>query len=722
MSMKTPETHEQQQTYQPGPYVGREESWIDFNERVLEEAFDKTNPLMDRLKFLAITASNLDEFFMVRIAGIRDQIGVGYSKKGLDGKTPQQQLKVLGTRTQDFMRHQYNCLNKSLIPELEKENIHFVGYEDLTAEEKSFIEDYFNSVCFPVITPQAIDNSRPFPLITNNRPALIVQLAAPEEGEKKKKKKHDEELWAIIEIPKVLERIIALPQHDDARRYIFIEKILTAHIADIFPGYKVKNVSEFRITRNGDLDIDEDEAEDLLIEIEKSIKQRKWGAPVRLEIQTGMNKKVRRRLMQWMELDDEEVYELTTPLDLTAFMKFQGRDEFTALATPKWYPQPSADFYRQEDIFEVIRKKDRILSHPFESFDTVVDFVRTAANDPDVLAIKQTLYRVSGDSPIIEALIEAAENGKQVTVLVELKARFDEANNIVWAKKLEKAGCHVIYGLPGLKIHCKMILVVRKEGDAIRRYVHLGTGNYNDATAKLYTDIGMLTTNESIAADVSMLFNKLSGYSNYDLWRKLAVAPTTLRPKFLELIDREIENARRGARGLIYAKMNALIDDEIINKLYEASQAGVEVNLLVRGMCSLVPGIEGVSENIHVHSIVGEFLEHSRIYYFYNDGQDEVYLSSADWMQRNLNRRIETLFPVEEPEAREKVLHILHTAWNDTIKTRVLGPSGRYRRMDKRGKVLLNSQKRFCEEAEAAYKQAEEKARLQATEREPAEY
>lgn len=705
-----------------GPYVGRENSWIDFNDRVLEEAYDKTNPIMDRLKFLAITASNLDEFFMVRVAGLLDQVNVGYTKIGLDGKTPLEQLTGLNERTHDMMRHQYNCLNKSILPELEQKNIQFVRYDELNEEDRDYLEDYFTEVCFQVVTPQAIDNSRPFPLIANNSLYLMIQLEDEEEGKSTKKKKKIQDLWAIIEIPKVLSRIKHLPVQDKngVKRYIFIEDIIKAHIGDFFPDYHVKNVSPFRITRNGDLDIDEDEAEDLLIEIEKSIRQRKWGASVRLEITPDMNKKMRRQLEQWLEIKENEVFELTGPLDLTCFMKFQGRPEFSALRTPSWRPVPSPDFYHKDDIFSVIREKDRILHHPFDSFDTVVDFVRTAAEDPNVLAIKQTLYRVSGDSPIIKALIEAANNGKQVTVLVELKARFDEANNIVWAKKLEKAGCHVIYGLPGLKIHCKMILVVRKEEDTIRRYVHLGTGNYNDVTAGLYTDIGMMTADESLASDASMLFNKLSGYSKYDNWRKFAVAPTTMRDFFTARIDQEITNVRMGGQGHIIAKMNALIDDRIVAKLYEASQAGVQIDLVVRGMCSLIPGIKGVSDNIEVHSIVGEFLEHSRIYYFYNNGKDELYMSSADWMQRNLDRRIETLFPVEDKEAREKVMHILRTVWADTVKTRLLQPNGRYTRLDRRGKVLLNSQETFC--AEAAEALAAEKKAEQAHPALPAAY
>ena len=697
-------------------YINRERSWLDFNYRVLEEAYDKTNMIMDRLKFLAITASNLDEFFMVRIAGLMDQVNVGYNKKGLDGKTPTEQLAEINTITQEMMKRQYNCLLKSLVPELNQNHIFFVEYDELEGEEREYVDDYFLETCYPVLTPQAIDNSRPFPLVKNNQVYLCVQLLDTQEDKKKKKKesKEDEEYMAILEIPKVLDRIIALPRTDREApyRYIFIENIIIHNAGQLFTGYDVKHVSEFRITRNGDLAIDEDEAEDLLIEIEKSIQQRKWGACIKLEITKAMSKKAKRKLIEELEISEADVYELKGQLDLTCFMKFQGRPEFDELREPIYKPLPSRDFYEQEDIFEVIREKDRLLHHPYQSFDTVVDFVRKAAADPDVLAIKQTLYRVSGDSPIIAALIEAAQNGKQVTVLVELKARFDEANNIVWAKKLERAGCHVIYGLVGLKIHCKMILVVRKEEDGIRRYVHLGTGNYNDVTARLYTDIGMFTAKESYGSDVSTLFNVLSGYSHYTLWKKLEVAPTTMREAFNRHIDREIENVKLGVRGRIIAKMNSLIDDQIVEKLYEASQAGVEIRLVVRGMCSLIPGIPGVSENITVHSIVGTFLEHSRIYYFYNQGKEELYLSSADWMQRNLNRRIETLFPVEDPDLKAELKHILDITLRDTIKTRVMTETGEYIRVDKRGKELLSCQQYFCEEAEQQFEEARLKLRL----------
>lgn len=690
-------------------FINREISWLDFNYRVLEEAYDKGNLIMDRLKFLAITASNLDEFFMVRVAGIMDQINVGYSKKTLDGMTPKEQLVELSMLTQEMMARQYTCLAKSIMPELNQNKIFFLDYEELNNEEKDFALYYFREVCYPVLTPQAIDNSRPFPLVKNNQVYLGVLLHDTET-----KNKEEKEFMAILEIPKVLERIIALPKSPEKSRshYIFIEDMISPFVNELFPGYDVKQVSQFRITRNGDLAIDEDEAEDLLIEIEKSIQQRKWGASIKLEVTKYMGKKMKKWLMSELEISPDELYELKGNLDLTCFMRFQGRPEFLELREPRYTSLISDEFYGRDDIFEVIREKDRLLHHPYHSFDTVIDFVRQSAMDPEVLAIKQTLYRVSGDSPIIKALILAAQNGKQVTVLVELKARFDEANNIVWAKKLEKAGCHVIYGLAGLKIHCKMILVVRKEPDGIRRYVHLGTGNYNDVTAGMYTDLGMFTAKESYASDISTLFNLLSGYSHFTLWKKIEVAPKTMRNAFYMAIDREIDNVKMGEKGKIIAKMNSLIDEGIVNKLYEASQAGVEIQLVVRGMCSLVPGIPKVSENIMVHSIVGTFLEHSRIYYFYNQGKEDIFLSSADWMERNLNRRIETLFPVEDGELRKKLKHIIDITLRDTIKTRVLTETGEYLRLDKRGKELLSCQKYFCEEAESEFDAAKKKELL----------
>jgi polyphosphate kinase len=675
-------------------YINRELSWLDFNYRVLEEAYDKSSLLMDRFKFLAITASNLDEFFMVRIGGLKDQINVGYNKVTPDGMTPKEQLEAATEVCHEMMKKQYNCLNKSLMFEAEQQGLRFLKPEELNREQKEYVAHYFHEVCFPILTPQAIDKSRPFPLVSNNRLYLIILL------EDKEGKSHH----AIMQVPGNISRIISLPAVEGTTDYIFLEEIISFYIGEFFNGYSVKQVEPFRVTRNGDLAIDEDEAEDLLIEIEKSIKQRRFGVALKLEILTSMNKKTKKFLIKKLGIASDEVYILNGYLDLTVWMKFSFRPELIHLRTPNYLPVVSKDFFMQDNVFDVVREKDRLLHHPFQSFDTVVGFIRQAAADPKVLAIKQTLYRVSGDSPIIEALIKAAENGKQVTVLVELKARFDEENNIVWAKKLEKAGCNVIYGLVGLKIHCKMVLVVRQEEDGIKRYVHLGTGNYNDDTAKLYTDIGMFTVKENIASDVSSLFNVISGYSEHMLWKKLEVAPETLRDFFIRRIDYEIEAVKNGYEGIIVAKMNSLVDAQVISKLYEASQAGVEIKLVIRGICCLIPGVGGVSENITVQSIVGMFLEHSRIFYFYSRGKKNIYLSSADWMNRNLDRRIETLFPVEDPALKEEIFEILDITWKDTVKTRIMQSDGTYVRVDKRGKEILNSQEYFMEKAQTEFK------------------
>lgn len=672
-------------------FINRELSWLDFNYRVLEESFDKNNLIMERFKFLGITSSNLDEFFMVRVAGLKDQISAGYHEKDSSGLRPSEQLAKIEEKAHEFSRKQYSCLNKSLLPGLKEENILFPAIEELTNKQLEFIEDYFDEYCLPVLTPLAVDKSRPFPLLKNTSLNLLVEML--DENEK--------HLYAVVQVPTVLDRILKLPKHEDTDQlaYIFLEEILIQHIHKLFIGYNVKATAPFRITLNADLAIDEDEAEDLLIEIEKSLQKRKWGSAVRLEIDKRMKKKMKKFLISRTEISDDDLYEVTGPLDLKAWMTFSFSPEFSHLRDKKFTPQTPESLLGCKDIFKCIREQDRFLHHPYESFDCVVDFIKKAANDPNVLAIKQTLYRVSGDSPIIDALIQAASNGKQVTVLVELKARFDEENNIVWARKLDRAGCHVIYGLPGLKIHCKLVLIVRKESDGIRRYVHLGTGNYNDSTAKLYTDMGMFTSKEPYAADVSALFNVLSGYSKAPFWQKLAVAPTGLRSHFYEAIDREIDHAQNGQPAKIIAKMNSLIDTGMTKKLYEASKAGVEIILIVRGICGLVPGIDGLSENITVRSIVGRFLEHSRIYYFYNGGVEDLFLGSADWMSRNLNRRIEVLFPIEDDAIKRSIYDALMVMLSDNVKARMMNSDGTYSRIDKRGKELINSQNYFCDQA-----------------------
>lgn len=676
-------------------YINREISWLDFNFRVLEEAEDKTIPIMERLKFLAITASNLDEFFMVRMSGLLDQIAVGYDKEDPAGIKPKGQIKKLSEVCHRMVEAQYRCLNESLVPEMKNLGIQFLKVENMSEDQTLYVEDYFNEVVFPVVTPMAVDNSRPFPLLSNKSLNLAVWVDV--DGEKK---------IAVLQVPGVIDRYLKLP--GDTLDFILLEDVIRAHIQRFFKGNPVMGVHAFRLTRNGDLAIDEDEAEDLLIEIERSIRKRKWGAPVRLEYESGMDDELLRFFRDKLDLHKNDIYEIRGPLDPTLWMKFSFDELMEPWRQKARLPQPAEDFIGFEDnVFEAIRKKDALVHHPYESFDPVVNFVNQAARDDKVLAIKQTLYRVSAASPIIEALIRAAENGKQVTVLVELKARFDEENNIIWAKRLERAGCHVIYGLVGLKIHCKTILVVRKEDDGIKRYVHLGTGNYNDSTAKLYTDIGYFTCRDSFGADVSALFNLLTGYANEPKWKKIAVAPGNMRTFFIRAIDGEIKSAQRGEKAQIIAKMNSLVDEGIINKLYEASQNGVEVILIVRGICCLRSGVSGLSENITVISIVGTFLEHSRVFYFHDGGAKRYYLSSADWMPRNLNRRVETLFPIVDKDLKEKLDSIFDIMLSDNVKMRIQNPDGSYRRLrPEKEQEEKSSQIIFHEQAK---KQAERK-------------
>ena len=571
-------------------------------------------------------------------------------------------------------------------------------HEQLTAEEATYVDQYFQENVYPVLTPMAVDSSRPFPLIRNK--SLNI-------GAMVRKKNSDEELeFATVQVPSVLSRVVRIPSKGKACKIILLEEIIERNMDKLFLNYDIVCAHPFRIMRNADLSIDEDEAADLLKEIEKQLKKRQWGEAIRLEVENGMDKRLLKIIKKELNIEPENIYEIDGPLDLTVLMKIYGLEGFDHLKTPKYEPQQSPELPAGCNIFEEIRKGDILLHHPFQSFTPVVDFIRQAARDPEVLAIKQTLYRVSGNSPIIAALAQAAENGKQVTVLVELKARFDEENNIVWARMLEKAGCHVIYGLVGLKTHSKITLVVRREEDGIRRYVHLGTGNYNDATAKLYTDVGMLTCAERIGEDATAVFNMLSGYSEPLFWNKLALAPLWLKDKFLHLIEREKNYALEGKNAHIIAKMNSLCDKDIIRALYEASAAGVKIELIVRGICCLKVGIPGVSENISVRSIVGNFLEHSRIFYFANDDHYEIYCGSADWMPRNLERRVEILFPVDRPELKEELLHILNSQLKDNVKASILQPDGSYEKQDKRGKQLFNSQDAFCLEAIQKAKEA----------------
>ncbi len=693
----------------PEYYVNRELSWLKFDERVLSEARDKTLPLFERLKFLSITSSNLDEFFMVRVASLKDQVHAGYKKKDIAGMTSEQQLKEISTQTHELVRVQYNTFNRSVLPVLEKTGLHLVTeHEKLSEKQAQFVDRYFEDNVYPVLTPMAMDSSRPFPLIRNKTLNIGALIA------KKNNKKHTKELeFATVQVPSVLPRIVEIPAtRKEERTVILLEEIIERNIGKLFLSNDVVCAHPYRIMRNADLSIDEDEAEDLLVEIQKQLKKRQWGEVIRLEAEEKMDKRLLEILKKEFEIKNDDIYQISGPLDLTMLMKVYGLEGFDQYKSPKYTPAPVPEFQNDKDIFQVIREGDVFLHHPYMSFDPVVDFVRQAAKDPDVLAIKQTLYRVSGHSPIIAALAQAAENGKQVTVLVELKARFDEENNIVWAKMLEKAGCHVIYGLVGLKTHSKITLIVRREETGIRRYVHLATGNYNDSTAKLYTDCGIFTCDEHFGEDATAVFNMLSGYSEPKRWNRLIVAPIWMKDRFLKLIEREADHAKAGLPAHIEAKMNSLCDPAVMAALYYASSCGVQVDLLVRGICCLKVGIPGISENIHVRSIVGEFLEHSRIFYFHNGGNEEIYMGSADWMPRNLDRRVEIVFPVEDEKIKKEILHVLELEFQDNVKAHILRPDGTYEKQDKRGKVLVNSQMDFCKEAQekAKQKKKEEKA------------
>ncbi len=670
----------------PEYFISRELSWLEFNQRVMEEAKDKKNPLLERFKFLAIVTSNLDEFFMVRVGSLYDQVQAGIEKKDAAGLTPKQQLKRVIARAHQMLEEQYEIYNKSLMPQLKKAGIQLVSSQQLKQEEEAYLEEYFKQEIYPVLTPMAVDASRPFPLILN-RSLNIALLIEREEGD----------TFATVQVPSVLARLVPLTQEG---RFILLEDVIRLHLSEIFPKQKIKKTAFYRITRNADMAIHEEDAPDLLKEMEKSIKRRKWGQAVRLEVEAKADEKILQYLQQELDIPPRDIYEIHGPLDLSFVSKLSKIPGYSHLQYANLVPQVPQDLLGESDIFEAIRKDDILMHHPYESFDQVVNFVEQAAKDPDVLAIKQTLYRVSGQSPIIKALAVAAESGKQVTVLVEVKARFDEENNIHWARRLEKAGCHVIYGLVGLKTHCKITLVVRREEDGIRRYVHLGTGNYNDVTARLYTDMGLFTCKEAYGADASALFNCLSGYGDVPNFYKLTMAPTGLRKKFLALIQREKELALRGKKAKIIAKMNSLLDPEITRALYDASCAGVEIDLIVRGICCLIPGIAGVSENIRVRSIVGWLLEHSRIYYFYNDGNEEIYLSSADWMPRNLDRRIELLFPVEEKRHMKRLKDALKLLLSDTRKARMMNPDGSYTKVIGRGNSVINSQETFYQMAQ----------------------
>lgn len=653
----------------PEYFYNRELSWLKFNLRVLKEAMVKDTPLLERLKFIAISASNLDEFFMVRVAGLWSNFDSGVEKRDASGMSVHEQLVAISQAAHEQVRTQTKSLI-ALMAEMDAVKLHFRRVKDLSELGKDWLEEYYREVVFPVLTPMAVDASRPFPFLANKTLNLAVELI----------KADGEHSMGLIQVPSVLDRIVEV-EPEGKRTFVFLEDIIASHCHDLFKGCHILDMVSFRVTRDSDLDLEEDDSVDLMKEVEESLRKRKRGAAVRLEIFKTNNNRIKRFLEENLDVTEMEVYEINGPLDPTCFFKFIGMKGMWPWLYEPFVPQRPLELPDDSDLFAAIRENDILLHHPYESFDPVVKLVSDAADDPQVLAIKQTLYRVSGNSPIVAALARAAENGKQVTVLVELKARFDEENNILWARRLEKAGCHVIYGLVGLKTHAKIILIVRKEDNGIRRYLHLGTGNYNDSTAKLYTDLGLMTANDEFGSDASAFFNLLSGYSEPPVWNKLVMAPLGLREKIYALIDNEIAMVRSGREGHIIAKMNSLIDQPVIQKLYEASAAGVHIDLIVRGICGLRTGIEGISDNITVRSIVGRQLEHSRIFWFANGGEEQLYLSSADWMPRNLNDRVELFFPVETEEHIRRIKALLDLYLRDNVGAHMMQSNGSYRRV-----------------------------------------
>lgn len=653
----------------PEYFYNRELSWLKFNLRVLKEAMVKDTPLLERLKFIAISASNLDEFFMVRVASLWSNFDSGVEKRDASGMSVHEQLVAISQAAHEQVRTQTKSLI-ALMAEMDAVKLHFRRVKDLSELGKDWLEEYYREVVFPVLTPMAVDASRPFPFLANKTLNLAVELI----------KADGEHSMGLIQVPSVLNRIVEV-EPEGKRTFVFLEDIIASHCHDLFKGCHILDMVSFRVTRDSDLDLEEDDSVDLMKEVEESLRKRKRGAAVRLEIFKTNNNRIKKFLEENLDVTEMEVYEINGPLDPTCFFKFIGMKGMWPWLYEPFVPQRPLELPDDSDLFAAIRENDILLHHPYESFDPVVKLVSDAADDPQVLAIKQTLYRVSGNSPIVAALARAAENGKQVTVLVELKARFDEENNILWARRLEKAGCHVIYGLVGLKTHAKIILIVRKEDNGIKRYLHLGTGNYNDSTAKLYTDLGLMTANDEFGSDASAFFNLLSGYSEPPVWNKLVMAPLGLREKIYALIDNEIAMVRAGREGHIIAKMNSLIDQPVIQKLYEASAAGVHIDLIVRGICGLRTGIEGISDNITVRSIVGRQLEHSRIFWFANGGEEQLYLSSADWMPRNLNDRVELFFPVETEEHIRRIKALLDLYLRDNVGAHMMQSNGTYRRV-----------------------------------------
>ena len=689
----------------PRNFINRELSWLEFNRRVLEEAQDPTQPLIERVKFLNIFRSNLDEFFEIRVAGIKQQIESETSEVGPDGLSPTETFNSIQRVARELVATEYKLWKEEILPELTKNGIRVQEVAELNAKRAAWAQRYFQEEVFPMLTPLAVDASHPFPQLLNKSHNLLVRAKAQRGGEP---------LHAIVQVPRVIPRLIALPRgKDEPWTYIYLASLIKHHIAELFPGLILEGVHAFRVTRNSDLYIDDEEAENLLRTIEQELRRSSRGDAVRLEVEADCPKDFRDLLLEFFDLTEADVYKLDGPLSMTHLVPLITNDAFAKLRDRPFQPARDPALPAHADVFEVMRRQDILLHHPYDSFDPIVEFIEEAARDPQVLAIKITLYRTSGDSPIVEALIEAANAGKQVTAVVELRARFDEAANIQWARRLEEAGAHVIYGVVGLKTHCKALLIVRRDTDRLRHYVHLGTGNYHSRTARIYTDFSFLTCEAELTDEVAIVFNTLTGLSGYPGLKKLMVAPFDMKQRLLKLIEREREHALAGRPGRIIAKLNSLVDQEIIEKLYEASQAEVEIDLIVRGICCLRPKIPGLSENIRVFSIVGRFLEHSRIYYFDNAGQAEVFLASADWMPRNFLRRIEIAFPLSEAALRDRIINeVLPNFLHDRVKSRELQPDGSYRRLKPEGKEpRAQAQWHFRERSRERTKKARPKAR-----------
>ncbi len=680
----------------PKNYVNRELSWLEFNQRVLEEVLDRTNPLLERVKFFAIVSSNLDEFFEVRVAGLKQQVASATNERGLDGMTAGETLRAIAARIRRMVATQYQVWREQLVPALARHGIHFIHPAFVQGADRDWLDAFYRAEVHPVLTPLAIDPAHPFPRLRNKSLHLIVQLRRP--GRKKTRHR-----LLVVQVPRVLPRLIELPRPDGEHAYVLLEKLIQHHLADVVPGQEVQGCWAFRVTRNSDLYIDEGDSANLLKAVENEVHNRLKGEAVRLEVEEGTPPEIIKDLLATQRLEPDDLYQVNGPMNTPRLMALCSNIEQPELHDPPFFAPVAPALRGQADIFAAVRRGDILLHHPYESFESVVGFLRQAAADPQVLAIKQTLYRTGGDPRIIGALMDAVKNGKQVTAVVELKARFDESNNIRWSRQLEDAGVHVIYGLVGYKIHCKATLVVRRDEDGIRRYLHLGTGNYNPVTARIYTDLSLLTCRPDLGEDATNLFNLITGLCQYQGMRKLLVAPFDLLTRMLEKIRRETEHARRGLPARIVAKMNALVVTEIIDALYEASQAGVKVDLIVRGICCLRPGVRGLSENISVRSIVGRFLEHSRVFYFENACEPEIFVGSADWMPRNLFKRIEVVFPIEDGRLRERILsELLAVQLADNVKARFIRADGTHRRAGvRRGEPRLNSQEELIRRAQA---------------------